>query len=96
MKRLVGTGVGPGDPLDRAAVEIVEGDAGGEGDDQPAVLAEREAGDPLRHLPALDRAGRRHQPLQQPALDVDPVERLLRDVPDRDLAEPVPARRRRR
>ena len=82
-------GLGLGDPVDGAGIEVVEGDAGGEGDDQPAILAQGEAGDALRHLPAVDLAGGGHEALEEPAFDIDPVERLLGHVPNRHLAQPV-------
>ena len=83
--------VRPCDPFDAAGDEIVESDARGEGDDEPAFLAQRKAADALRHLPALHRLGRRGIALQQLALDIDPIEGLLRHIPDRHLAELVAA-----
>ena len=75
--------------LDLAGGRLKEGKAALQRANQPAVLAQRKRADPLRKGPLVDAAGAMVEPPQATILDVDPVECLLGDVPDRHLAELV-------
>ena len=73
----------------RAVGGIEQDETGAHRGDQAAGLAQADASCRLGHQPAVDRPSVGVEALDQLAFDVDPIQRLLGNAPDRTFADGV-------